>query len=249
MTDHSAMHLGKRAPVVDPHVPHLFQHMMAVQPSPAVDWTKAVDSWPMLANDQVGDCTCAAVYHMIQCWTANNSSSWKPTDAETLDLYSKVSNYPKQDTGACEMDVLKYWAKTGVPGDNTVDQVSFCHLFQQNLDEIRLSIEWFGGSYLGFALPLAAQTQDVWDVTGDGKTGAAAPGSWGGHAVCAVAYEPDGFTIVTWGALKKVTNAFMQAYCEEAYGVVSYEWLADSGISPPGLDWNALMRDMAAIQD
>ncbi|MGB8422164.1 hypothetical protein [Paraburkholderia sp.] len=249
MTDHSQMKLGKRAPVVDPHVPHLFQHMMAMKPSPAVDWTKAVDSWPMLANDQVGDCTCAAVYHQIQCWTANNGSSWKPTDAETLALYGAITGYPKQDTGAVEMDVLKYWHSVGVPGDNTVDKVSFCHLFQQNLDEIRLSIEFFGGAYLGFALPLSAQTQDVWDVTPAGNTGAGAPGSWGGHAIIAVAYGPDGFTIVTWGALKKVTNAFMAAYCEEAYGVVSYEWLAKSGISPPGLDWSALMRDLAAITD
>ena len=109
------------------------------------------------------------------------------------------------------MDVLKYWHRVGVPGNNTVDQVSFGHLFQQNLDEIRLSIEFFGGSYLGFALPLTAQTQDVRDVTPAGTTGSGASGSWGGHAVCAVAYDPDGFTIETWGALKKVTNAFMLA--------------------------------------
>lgn len=244
------MKLGKLAPVVDYRVPHLSRRMMAVKPKPAVDWTKAVDSWGALANDQIGDCTAAAAYHLIQAWRANNFSKWQPTDADAIALYSATSGYPQTDEGAVESEVLKYWSTTGVPGDGITDTIAFCRLFEKNLDELRLSIEYFGGVYLGVALPLSAQGQAVWDVAPPGTPAdQTAAGSWGGHAICAVAYDETSFTVVTWGALMKVTPAFMAAYLDEAYAVVSKEWLDVAGITPPGLSWPQLQADMASLKD
>jgi hypothetical protein len=205
-----------------------------------------VQSWGMLANDQVGDCTAAAVYHLIQLWLSNNSIAFTPTDAEAIALYSNTSSYPNADDGAAEIDVLKYWAKTGVPTSIGTDVVTFASLNPRDLNQLKLSIEWFGGAYLGVDLPITAQDQTAeWDVVSTSGDGAA--GSWGGHAVCAVAYDQQTFTVVTWGQLMKVSNAFMQAYLEEAYAVVSQDWLVDSGISPPGLNWAGLMADMKAL--
>ncbi|MGA7781153.1 MAG: hypothetical protein WCA85_26070 [Paraburkholderia sp.] len=242
------MKLGKLPARHDPRVPHLSRHMMVGVPKPAVDWTGAVKSWPMLANDVHGDCTAAAAYHISQLWRANSSlDAWQPTDQEALALYSATSGFPKVDEGAVEMDVLRYWSTFGIGTDIGTETIAFTSLNPQNLDELKLSIQWFGAAYLGVALPLSAQTQTEWDVVA-GADSLTAPGSWGGHAVCAVAYDETSFTVVTWGALKKVTPAFMQKYLDEAYAVVSRDWLADSGISPPGLDWAALTRDMEAIQ-
>jgi hypothetical protein len=247
MTDHSQYRLGKHAPIVDPRVPHISKHMMMVQPKPACDWTAKVKSWPMLANDTVGDCTAAGCLHLLQLWLNNNGFDYMPTDAEALALYSATSDYPKSDDGAVEQTVLSYWASKGIPGPFNTDIVTFASLNPQNIDELKLSVENFGGCYLGLALPISAQTQDVWDVTPDGMTGVGMPGSWGGHCVPAVAYDEQYVTVVTWGKLLKVTPAFLEIYLDEAYAVVSRNWLADSGISPPGLNWQGLMDDMRAI--
>jgi hypothetical protein len=53
---------------------------------------------------------------------------------------------------------------------------------------------------------------------------------------------------VTWGKLLDITPAFMNAYCDEAYAIISMDWLADSGISPSGLNWEGLVRDLQQMQ-
>lgn len=246
---HAHMKLGKQLPKEDPRVPHLSKHMMMQKAAPTCDWTKPVKSFGMLANDLHGCCTAAAVYHLIQVWLANNSFDFEPTDEQTLALYAATSGYPKVDEGAVEMDVLRHWSLKGVPTSFGTDTVTFASLNPRDLNELRLSVQYFGGTYLGVALPLTAQTQpDVWDVVPGASVEIAGPGTWGGHAICAVAYDEETFTVVTWGKLVKVTNAFMQKYCDEAYAVVSQDWLANSGISPPGLNWAGLQRELEAIQ-
>lgn len=247
MIDHSGMRLGRKDAAHDPRVPRLMAHMLAPTPKPAVDWTPAVKSWGMLGNDAAGDCTAAAVYHLIQLWCANNGIEFDPTTAQAIALYTATSDYPKEDDGASEIQVLTHWSTVGVPTSFGTDVAAFATLTPQNLDELKLSIEYFGGAYTGIMLPISAQTQDVWDVPAGGATGNGLPNSWGGHAVPLVAYDETGFTCVTWGAPKRMTNAFVQAYMEEAYAVVSRDWLADSGISPPGLNWAALQAEMKAI--
>jgi hypothetical protein len=246
------MKLGKLAPIIDPRVPHLSKHILmgAVKPLPAVDWTKAVKSWPMLGNDKFSDCTAAAAYHMAQCFRANSSlDDWHPNDQAALALYAATSGFPQVDQGAVELDVLRYWAKNGIPTDIGTETIAFATLNPANLDELRLSIQWLGGVYLGVALPLTIQTQtDTWDIVPDAPENLTAPGSLGGHAVCALAYDETSFTVVTWGQLVKVTSAFMQKYLDEAYAVVSQDWLANSGVSPSGLNWAGLQADMAALQ-
>ena len=46
----------------------------------------------------------------------------------------------------------------------------------------------FGGVYIGLALPVTAQTQDVWDVVAGGGANAK-KGSWGGHCVFVPKYD------------------------------------------------------------
>jgi len=110
---------------------------------------------------------------------------------------------------------------------------------------VRAGAYLFGGLYLGLALPVTAQTQDTWDWTGT-LSGDAAPGSWGGHAVDVVAYDDAALTIVTWGALKKMTWAFFDRYCDEAYAILSNDYL-DAGRAPSGFDLNALKQDLSLV--
>ena len=75
----------------------------------------------------------------------------------------------------------------------------------------------------------------------------AAVGSWGGHAVPVVAYDTEGLTCVTWGALKKMTWSFWLAYAEEAYAVVSEDFISANGLDPTGLDLSTLLADLTAV--
>lgn len=247
MIDHSGMKLGRKHVDPDHRVPRLSDHMSMQIPAPSVDWTKAVKSWNCLGNDTIGLCTAAASFHIAQSWRCNNGFDFQPSTAQAIALYSATSDYPKADNGAVESRVLAYWSETGIPNDVGIERIAFAALDPLNLNEIKLSIQYLGAAYIGVNLPISAQTQSVWDVPAGGAVGVGAAGSWGGHALPILAYDETGFVTITWGKVMRMTNAFMQAYCVEAYGLVSNDWLANSGISPPGLNYAALQAEMAAI--
>jgi len=104
----------------------------------------------------------------------------------------------------------------------------------------------FGGVYIGLALPVTAQSQDVWDVVPKGGVNAR-KGSWGGHCVFVPKYDAHGFTCITWGGLKTMTVAFWKKYCDEAHTLFGHDWLTDKG-SPAGFDQTQLQADLKAIK-
>jgi len=61
-----------------------------------------------------------------------------------------------------------------------------------------------------------------------------------------VAYDPSGLTVVTWGALKRMTWGFWSAYCDEAYAVLSDDFLT-ADRTPAGVDLAALEQDLAEV--
>jgi len=84
-------------------------------------------------------------------------------------------------------------------------------------------------------------------VPAGGATGPGEPGSWGGHAVFVPAYDARGLICITWGALKRMTWEFWAAYCDEAYALLSPDWQMPNTQAPGGIDWSALVADMAAL--
>jgi len=63
-----------------------------------------------------------------------------------------------------------------------------------------------------------------------------------------VAYDERGLTCVTWGTLKRMTWTFWDAYCDEAYAVLSKDWInQSSGQAPNRFDLAALQEDLNAI--
>ena len=85
---------------------------------------------------------------------------------------------------------------------------------------------------------MTAQSQgNYWLMTHYGLSGPAAPGSWGGHAVPVVDYNRYGLTVVTWGELTRMSWAFWHNYCDEAWAIISTDFLdPKTGKSPPGFD-------------
>lgn len=247
MIDHSVMKLGKRAARVDRRTLRLATYTNALPPAPAsVDWTTKLSNLGVMENDRLGDCTCAAIGHMIQVWTSQASNQIIPSDSVILDLYEKACGYnpadPASDQGGVELDVLNYWRKNPVAGQPLN---AFCAVDVSDRSDICDAIWIFGAAYIGLGLPISAQNQDVWDVSSGDN---AKPFSWGGHAVPVVAFSPSGLICVTWGALKQMTWEFFEQYCDEAYACLSLDWTNATG-APSGFDWSTLNSDLIAITE
>jgi len=201
----------------------------------------------MMGNDTIGDCTVAAAGHCIEEWTTDAGNPVIVPDSTIIAAYAAVSGYNpntgQHDVGAIEIKVLNYWRQNGIGGHSIQAYVA---LEPGNLDHVRDAVFIFGNCYIGLALPATAQTQTVWSVPPGGPSGLGAPGSWGGHAVPVVAYDPNGLTVVTWGALKRMTWGFWSAYCDEAYALLSNDFLtADK--TPGGIDLAALQQDLNEV--
>ena len=245
------MKLGKRAPRHDPRTLQLanYLRLQALPVLPAQEnWGGKVTAWGMMENDHIGDCTCAAAGHLIEEWTSNVGQEVVPPDSAIVDAYSAITGYdPKtnsNDNGAVELDVLNYWRRTGI-ADRKID--AYVALEPGNHEHIRAAVYIFGGCYIGLALPVTAQTQRVWSVPPGGPQGNGAPGSWGGHAVPVVAYDPLGLTVVTWGALKRMTWGFWDTYCDEAYAILSEDFVNENKIAANGIDLQTLQADLNEV--
>ncbi|BAU54003.1 hypothetical protein [Mucilaginibacter gotjawali] len=251
-TDHSNMKLGKSPAVHDPRTLLMANYLTpdALPPTPAkYVYAKNIpaNGWGMMVNDKIGDCTCAAAGHLIMEWTDDNGALFTPSDQDIVNAYSAITGYNpvtgKNDNGAVETNVLNYWRKNGIAGHKIM---AYASLEPKNESHIKLGTFLFGGCYIGVSLPLTAQTQKVWSVPPGGAAGRGAPGSWGGHAVCVVGYDSHGLTVITWGATKKMTWSFWNAYCDEAYVLISTDFAAGK-TAPSGFDLAALQADLKLI--
>lgn len=243
------MKLGKLAPKHDMRIPMLAKYTAALPPAPAnVNWSGGLTSFGVMRNDTLGDCTCAGVGHAIQVWTRNTGEEITIADSAIIGLYEKFGydpSDPSTDRGAVETDVLNYWLKNPVMG-HAID--GYAALQPKDIRDVKDAIWLFGGVYIGLALPLAAQGQDVWVVPATGLSDDGAPGSWGGHCVYVVAYDSRGLTCITWGKLQRMSWNFWWAYCDESYGLLSKDWIAKTGKAPSGFDAAALAADMAELR-
>jgi hypothetical protein len=214
-------------------------------PPASTDETQHVAEWPMYANDRLGDCTCAAAGHMIEAWTgASRGHDTEISERSVVSAFEAVKVVDPQtgEEGAVELDVLNYWRKHGI-GRHKIGAFAKVSTWDHTL--VKTGAFIFGGLYIGLSLPLTAQKQAVWDWT-HSLSGPAAPGSWGGHAVDVVRYDKKGLTVVTWGRLQQMTWAFWDRYCDEAYCIISNDFLS-GGKAPNGLDLNALNADLALV--
>lgn len=241
------MKLGKLAPKHDRRNLQLANYLN-IGKLPTIptqkDWSGKIGNWYMFANDRLGDCTCAGAAHMIMEWSANASTEFVPSDQDVIKAYSAVSGYDPatgaNDDGAYETDVLNYWRKTGI-ANHKIDAYVACE--PRNHSHIKAAVYLFGGCYLGLALPLSAQNQDIWSVT---RGPDSEPGSWGGHAVPCIAFDAHYIICVTWGQLKKMSWAFFDRYTDESYAILSQDFISN-GIAPNSIDWKSLQQDLSKV--
>ena len=249
MADHSNMRLGRKAIKTDSRTLRMANYLTPSlpPPPPAKDWTNGITSWGMMLNDKLGDCTIAGAAHAVQVWSVNTGGEITVPDEAVQNYYQQWDGYvpgdDSTDRGGVELDVLNDWQKNGFAGNKLL---AFADPKPASLIDIRQSITLFGGVYIGLALPITAQSQDVWDVVKSGGA-KAKPGSWGGHCVFVPKYDQHGFTCITWGELKTMTLAFWKKYCDEAHTLLDQQWITAKG-SPAGFAQDQLQADLKAIR-
>ena len=213
------------------------------------DWAGKVKNWPMMLNDNIGDCTCAAAGHMIEQWTTYaKTAPVVPTDPEILAAYERIGGYVQgddsTDNGCNMLDVLKAWRNSGIAGRKIE---GFIGLERRNHQEVMDGVHLFGNLYIGVNLPASAQDEKVWYVPQGGPVGPGTPGSWGGHCIPIVEYDTRGLTCITWGAPLRMTWQFYDTYCDESYAVLSTDWFDNTGMSPDRFKFSELKADIARL--
>jgi hypothetical protein len=241
-TTTAAQKLGKLPVRTDVRTLPLARYVDAARlpdPPAALDLTACVPEWPMYANDRIGDCTIAAAAHMIEAWTAAaRGSAVEVTENAVLAEFERV----RIGDGAIMLDVLVDWRKHGVGGHRIG---AFARVPADDHALVRTAAWLFGGVYIGLELPLTVRGRGRWEWSGS-LTGPAKPGSWGGHAVNVVRYDGSSLTVVTWGRLLEMTWAFWDRYCDEAYCILSRDFLT-ANEAPNGFDLGTLKKDLALV--
>lgn len=252
------MKLGKLSPKVHPSTLRLAKYLPKLQPSadfgvslpipPAKSyWEYKVpeSQWGDMGNTDVGDCTCAAISHMLMNATAHTGQMVVPALRDVLEFYSAVSGYdpsnPATDQGAAITDVLARWQSVGLSGHKIL---AWAAIDPTNRTQVMQGNYIFGGVDMGFNVPQYAMEQVAammpWTIMqGDSNI-------IGGHSVPLFGYGSKGATCVTWGKLQQMSWDFFSAYCDEAYIVITEDWLR-SGVTPSGFDMDALKADLDAL--
>jgi hypothetical protein len=234
--------LGKLAAKQDYRTIQLSKILRALPPPPAnfdVDsqYSSLTDSH-MYKNDTLGDCVMAGRAHQTLRLEDYEQQVVIPiSDNDVTTEYFKETG--GADNGLVMIDSLNAWRQGWKVAGQNYDIYAYAQVDVNSKNQVMEAIYLLNGLYIGLELPISAQHQGIWDVTtGPDST----PGSWGGHCVYIVAYDADYLTCMTWGARKRMTWAFFQKYCDEAFGIVD-----DKDNASSTLDVNALSAILAEI--
>jgi hypothetical protein len=240
---------------LDPRAPMSRAGLPPVPLTQDVDRASRVTSWPMYLNDQLGDCTIAAIGHMYGAWTTYATGTEALfSDDQVQATYSRIGGYvpgdPSTDNGCVMADVL-----ADQQANSMTDTAGHPHgvagyaAFGNPGDEDLLGqvLDVFGSAYVGINCQASILTE-----FSNGEPWTWTPGEAveGGHAICLQRRLGSGdapLEYVTWGALQAATVNFQANAAEEAWAVVTHDWLAANGTSVEGLDLQQLLADMAYV--
>ena len=225
-----------------------------------VDRLSHVPSWPMYGNDRLGDCTIAAAGHMFGAWTAYAGTATAEalfSDSAIVSAYSACGGYvpgdPSTDNGCVMADVLAYLQSTGLTDVNgKAHKVAGYAALGNPADEDLLGqvLDVFGSVYVGFNVQAHMMTEfehhQVWTwQPGDQLVG--------GHCVPLQRREPAGsrhgiLDYITWAAEQHADFGWQAHAVEEAWAVVTEDWVRANGTTPEGLDLQQLLSDMTYVR-
>jgi hypothetical protein len=191
--------------------------------------------FPMDGNDDLGDCTIAALAHAVTVYRGLLGKQKIMSKQNVVKLYMHLTG--GVDSGLVELDVLNYWRHHSMSGDKILAYVS---IDWKNHIHVQQAIQLFGGVYIGFHVQENCQQQfharQPWTP---------GPLTRDGHAVFVVAYDSVGVTVLTWGNTQKGTWAWWDECVDEGYAILPPE--AKQSEFAPGFDFAQLQADLEAV--
>ncbi len=261
MTSSPRLRLGKKPAVLDRRTPRLGDMLAAHLPAPpdACDHGAALGGWKLWRNgDQLsgrgrtmpglGDCTAVGVASAIRVMTAGRGGEIELTDDQVVRIYQDNGydpDRPATDQGAVELDVLNRWCEVGYGVGRQAPDVltAYGAVNPQSSDGVRRAIAMLGGLYVGLGLPdYALAQQSDWTVRATPAPIA------GGHAVFLHGYDRDWLYLNSWGERKRMDWGFFRAYCDEAYGLLSRDWLDTAGRTPMRESFDSVAAELRAAE-
>jgi hypothetical protein len=208
----------------------------------------------MFLNDALGDCVCAAAYHVVGVETGNAGDLFAATDPEVQADYSAIGGYvpgdPSTDQGLDEVTALTWWVKNGfadgtkplgwleVDGTNVAELQACIYLFEHAIYTLECP-----DAYVD---PFPSDDGFVWDVEGD-------PVPENGHCVMGASYDAEGTGLGTWGMVGAMTYTAIAKYCVEnagggVYVILTPDQIAKASLKAPnGVAWTSLIQDFDAL--
>jgi hypothetical protein len=257
-----ARKLGKKPAVLDSRTPRLAPVLDAhlPEPPPSCDYGNRFAAWKLWRNgDQLsnhgqtipglGDCTAVSVASAIRVLTASGAGGEiELTDDQVVGIYM-ANGYdpsrPATDQGAVEIDVLNRWCETGYATGRQAPDVltGYGYVNPKSVDGVRRAIAMLGGLYVGLSLPDYALSEgDIWVAPTRPYQIA------GGHAVFLHGYDADWIYLNSWGQRTRMDWGFFATFCDEAYGLLSRDWLNVHGTSPMREDLDTLAEELRAAR-
>lgn len=223
----------------------MFSKAGAIAP-PNVDYSQ-FPSPGMLGNDMYGDCVEAGNGHIVMQQTfTGQGTEYMVTTSQVLDEYSRITGFnpndPNTDQGTMIQDGLNDLRKTGF-GSHKIS--AFAQLDTANMNDVKLAVAEFGAVSIGFSFPASAM-----DQFNAGKPWTVVSGSPidGGHCVIVMGYDPNWIYVITWGAVQKMSYGFWNKYVDEAWAVISQDWVNRiTGVDVEGVDLHAFGAQFAAL--
>jgi hypothetical protein len=250
--------LGRKAVVTDTRTLRLSKFFTAQLPPPpvAVNYGQMplpgngpFTGWGEMLNDELGDCTCAAIGHACQTWELAATGTIPPiTDGQVESIYESWCGYvpgdPSTDQGGVELNVLKAFKAQGFAGFTLT---AFASVLPANQQHVMQAIYLFTGLYIGMDIPQYIMPDDgdvpmLWDVNSTADNTII-----GGHAVYVIGYNSVGPKFVSWGEIYQMTWAFWSKFVDEAYSLISKQQFEKSGLAPSGFSLDALETDLVNI--
>jgi hypothetical protein len=218
----------------------------------SVDFCSEVTSWPMSLNDTLRDCTIAAANHTQMAWNQFAHGSNTPwTDDQVLAAYEAIGGYvpgdPSTDNGCVMQDVLQYWKTEGIAGDKILAYGAI----RNWTGPARIQCLYtFGSIYTGINCPQSAETEyddnQPWIYVPDSP-------DEGGHCIDLQAEidsppgAPPGMRVVSWGRAIPTSAGFYMNYTEEAWVIVTQDFIEVDGKNPDGIDLQAMNEALQAL--
>jgi hypothetical protein len=254
-----AFHYGKGPATADPRDLKFSTYRTATAlPPPPADWgyddVITADGWGMLGNDTVGDCVWAGFAHEVILASTVAGHPTAFTDEGVLSDYSAVTGYvpgdESTDNGTNVRDGLNYRRSTGI-----IDAAGQRHkigaylaldvtrIAAGDFSEVAEAVYLMGAVGIGIQVPESAETEfsahEMWSYVPDSPNA-------GGHYVPIIAQRKH-VECVTWGRVQDVGLRFLEHYVDEAWAIVSPDFLDASGESPQGFDLAQLTADLAQL--